>query len=259
MIRRRRLHESYGKPNKSEEFMQELVDIMTNNVDYNQNEKLYPLDPTFNGGESWDGFINFTDGFADYKAVWIPDVDQSYGPQFSGEVPADVKKTYDWLTDFNRIEKEFFEENLDEINDEIPERAKKFDSAEEAWDWFINYDPDEESDQYDLFGGTSKSGDQANLDRFYEKLREEVWEWDDGYYNESEAFVGVGFRLDDGEDGEPNTCSVWSYINDDLSYGRSRGDHYVYENTFEWTDFDELKRKLDVETKKAATSIGCEA
>ena len=277
MIRRRRLGESRRPIRrgrrlyegvKSKEFMDELVEILVSNVDFDEAVGLIEIEPEVSNGESYSGFINFTDGFADYKAMWrAANEDPSQQPHFSN-VPPEAQKVIDSLTDFDAIYKDIFEDMLDTINDMLPETAKPFKSADEVFKFWSEYDPNEESDQYDLFGGRTKSGERANLDRFYEELREKTWEWFDSYYESREPFLGVRFLLHDGdEDGKPNTCVVQSYVCDDLGYGRESvgrwagniGNHYIYDKTFQWTDFEDLKRQLEKHVRAAAATIGCEA
>ena len=276
MIRRRRLRESRRPIRrgrklyegvKSKEFMDELVDILVSNVYFDSEVGLLALEPEVSNGESYSGFINFTDGFADYKAAWrAANEDPSYQPHFSN-VPPEAQKVIDEILDFDAIYNEIFKDYLDEINDMLPETAKPFKNAKEAVKFWSEYDPNEESDQYDLFGGRTKSGERANLDLFYDKLREKIWEWFDSYYDGREPFLGVRFLLHDGEDGKPNTCTVQSYVCDDLGYGRESvgkwagniGNHYIYDKEFKWTDLEDLKRQLEKHVRAAAATIGCEA
>lgn len=260
---------------KSKDFMKQLVEVVENNVHYDD-DYYHEMEPSVNGGESWDGFINFTDGTIDYAAEFNPLVlgkrlYVSGVDAVSNKNAEKVQKlVYDMMDDTGAI-KNYFEDCFDKVNDMLPETAKPFKSPEDAYEWYINFEPNYsgKSDQYDLFGGTSMSGEEANAERYYEELNDEVSEYIMDYFSESPAYIGVLVTLhDDREEGK--VCNVMSYVNDDYGYGREVvgawagknvigegiGNHYIYDQSFTWKNLSDLKRNLAKHVALAAKTIG---
>lgn len=258
--------------NKSEEFMKELVAIVEEESPF-MGDNFIDVETDYNGGESWSGFINFTDGTIDRRAYWMPGTYSNLRLKgvdaVSSKNATKVQKLVDSLESEDDKIVSFFEDNLDKVNDMLPETAKPFKTAEDAFKWYMNFDPNEESDQYDIFGGTSHSGERKNLEVFYEELNDDINEYIQEFYSESPAFVGILVILDDDKE-EGKVCRVQSYVNDDLGYGREAvgawagknvigegiGNHYIYDQSFTWKNLSDLKRNLAKHVALAAETIG---
>lgn len=258
--------------NKSKEFMKELVAIVEEESPF-MGDNFIDVETDFNGGESWSGFINFTDGTINRRAIWEPGTYSNLHLKgvdaVSSKNAMKVQKLVDNLESEDSKIESYFEDNLDKVNDMLPETAKPFKTSEAAFKWYMDFDPNEESDQYDIFGGTSHSGERKNLEVFYEELNDDINEYIQEFYGESPAFVGILVTLDDDKE-EGKVCRVESYVNDDLNYGREAvgawagknvigeglGNHYIYDQSFTWKNLSDLKRNLAKHVALAAETIG---
>lgn len=222
-----------------------------------------------NGGESYDGFLNFTDGFVDRCVPYVPLRDEHL--TFKGfnkktrKNAENVQKVLDWLEDTDSMVKDYFDWDLkDEFKD-------IFESGDKLLEWYKGYIPRQpHTEQLGLINDTVIA--TASLDELYESIQE----FCDDYYSESNAFVGITVRLYD-TDNYRNTskngkhqCVIESYFNDDLSYGRESvgnwagkniigknfGKQVIYSSEFEWTSRKDLMQKLNRRIGKAYESLG---
>lgn len=262
---------------KSKNFMEEVADIIRHGGHLHQFEEDCDMHVEVNGGESWDGFINFTDGYVDKHTSYVPIMDEHL--TFKGfnkktrHNAMNVQKVLDCLEGTDGMVCDFYDWNLDK--DEYAEVKDKFNSREEFVNWYNDYVPNQyHYKQLSLFDG--KPCATRITDPKLDKLYDDIQEFCSNYYTDSPAFIGVCCRLydsdnrrNDNKDGK-NLCVIESYFNDDLSYGRESvgawagtnciGNHFgkqvIYTDEFAWNNLGDLKRKLSTRVKKAYESLG---
>lgn len=260
---------------KSDDFMNELVDIVTDDKRLEYND-LFAFEPDVSNGSSYDGFINFTDGFIDYKAQYIPKRDCCVS--FNGgknkaqqKRAANAQKILDSLCSYNFDD--FFEYQICNERFDAHNFKDEFETVDDFKNWFENYQPYEVDPTPSLFTGKNSFYLDPNHDRLYEQFLE----YDDEEYQDSPAFVGICVKLYDEENRHGDNwrmARVESYFNDDLSYGREHvggwarlmgmtsadgsdiGNHYIYLSEFQYTTLNDLKKKLSPRIQKAYHSLG---
>lgn len=224
------------------------------------------------GGESYDGFINFTDGFVDRCVPYVPLRDEHL--TFKGfnkatrKNAAEVQKVLDNLENTDGMVINYFDWNLED------EFKSNFESGEKLLEWYNNYNPRESHyEQLGLFNG-GEPVRTVITDPKLDELYDNIQEFCDNYYSDSNAFVGITVRLYDTDNWRNNsnrkTCIIESYFNDDLSYGRESvgawagkniignyfGKQVIYSSEFEWNNKKDLLAKLNRRIGKAYDSLG---
>lgn len=248
---------------KNEDFMKGIAELF----DERGFGDLCALEPDVSDGSSYDGFVNFTDGFVDCKAEYVPFRDEPL--VFKGFTEEQKKnaenaqKCHDCFMDEDDLLTSYYKDNRDDLSDKW--------NQDEFIEWWHRYIPEEGHwEQLDLFTGEScftKTSD-PKLDEIYFNTQEYI----DCYYNDSPAFVGVSCRLYDEDNSHTGykMCRLISYFNDDLSYGRECvgswagksadgkpiGNHCVYEEEFDWNDYEDLISKLREKLPLAYETLG---
>lgn len=259
---------------KTQNFMEQIKDIVIcdNRLD---NGDLWPYEPDVSDGSSYDGFINFTDGFVDYKAPYTPKKDCCLS--FNGgrskaqkERAKNAQIILDNMLAYNF--RDFFDYHIEIEDGDCHKFAAEFETSKDFETWFNAYIPYQKDPTPDLFDGK-----HYPLDPEHDKLYEYFLEEDDEEYSDIPAFCGVCVKLYDEDNyhgDHKRMARVESYFNDDLGYGRvrvggwarlmgivsadgsDRGNHYIYLKEFEYKTFGELKRKLKGYVDKAYCSLG---
>jgi hypothetical protein len=255
--------------------MNELLDIVKDDDRLESND-LITLEPDVSDGSSYDGFINFTDGFIDCKAEYTPKRNEWL--RFNGNKnKAQIKrainaqKIHDHLCEYNFSD--FFDWHIKDEDGDSHEFFEEFPTVNDFEKWFNEYKPFEKDPTPSLF--TNKV--EFQIDPKHDELYEYFLECDDEEYSESPAFLGVCLKLYDQENRHGDykrMARVESYFNDDLSYGREHvggwarlmgmtsadgsdiGNHYIYLSEFQYTTLNDLKRKLKPRIQKAYESLG---
>lgn len=258
---------------KNQDFMKELTEIVSCDNRLRAND-FFAFEPDVSDGSSYDGFINFTDGFIDCKAEFTPKW-QSVNV-YGGKNKAQQKRSRNVqkiLDNFNAHNfNDFFDYYLSEDED-FSEFKDEFETVEDFKNWFEKYVPYEKDTTPNLFTGKCDLPKDMKHDRLYEKFLEV----DNNEYNETPAFLGVCLKLYDEDNrngGHKRMARLESYINDDLSYGREHvgswarlmgmtsadgsdlGNHYVFLSEFQYTTLNDLKKKLKPRVQKAYDSLG---
>lgn len=256
---------------KEKSFMEELAEIVSDHERFMAND-LLALTPDVSDGSSYDGFINFTDGFVDVKAAYTPKQYYSGDLHFNGgknpkqkKRAANAQKIHDSLCQHNF--RDFFDYGMDD------EFKAEFETAEDFETWFNEYQPHQKDPTLSLFSGKP----DFYLDPKHDSLYEEFLEYDDREYEDTPAFLGVRLMLYDKDNwrgGHKRMARLDSYFNDDLSYGRESvgswarlmgmvsadgsdiGNHYIYTSEFQYTTLNDLKKKLAPRVQKAYESLG---
>lgn len=268
---------------KSKDFMNEIKNIVRDCgplAEWESWEEPSELENriSVNGGESYDGFINFTDGFVDRCVPYIPLSDEHL--TFKGVDKAstknakEVQKVLDYLENTDRIVEDYFDWNLDEKFK--TEGEVFFKNGKELVAWYNNYIPRQSHfEQLGLFNG-GKPVETIITDPELDELYDTIQEYCDNYYTEANAFVGITVRLYDadnwrnGSEKGSKQCVIESYFNDDLTYGResvgswagknvignSFGKQVIYSSEFDWKNLTDLKQKLNRRITKAYTCLG---
>lgn len=225
-----------------------------------------------NGGESYDGFINFTDGFINRCVPYVPLRDEHL--TFKGFNKAtrknakDVQKVLDYLENTDSIVENYFDWNLED------DFKSTFENGKKLTEWYNSYIPRQSHyEQLGLFNG-GKPVETVITDPKLDKLYFDIQDFCDDYYSEACAFVGITVRLYDTDNWRNNTdkktCIIESYFNDDLSYGRESvgnwagknciGKHFgkqvIYSSEFTWNNKKDLVAKLNRRIGKAYDSLG---
>lgn len=258
---------------KEKSAMDEIAEIVRCDDRFSSYD-LIQLEPDISDGSSYDGFINFTDGFVDLKAEYIPKMDEQLwfsekGSRGQKKRAENAQKIIDNMFTYNF--RDFFDLHLQDAKDWLADFQKEFESADDFKKWFEKYDPYEKDPTPDLFDGK-----HYPLDRKHDRLYEYFLECDEDEYRESPAFVGVMVKLYDKDNwrgGGKRMARVTSYFNDDLSYGREHvggwarlmgmvsadgsdiGNHEIYISEFQYTTFNDLKKKLRPRIQKAYESL----
>ena len=226
-----------------------------------------------NGGESYDGFINFTDGFVDRCVPYVPRQDEHLTfkgfDKESRKNASEVQKVLDNLEDTDSMVKDYFDWNLKNEDD------NSFESADDLLEWYNNYEPHQvHYHQLGLFNG-GKPVETVISDPKLDELYDDITEFCDDYFTESNAFIGITVRLYDTDnwrntDKKSHQCVIESYFNDDLSYGRESvgawagkncignyfGKQVIYSSEFTWNNQKDLLEKLNRRIGKAYSSLG---
>ena len=263
---------------KSKSFMDDVKDIVKNCGPLAQFEEWDDDDSdldshiSVSGGESYDGFINFTDGFVDRCLPYVPNNDEHLTFKgFNKETrknAENVQKVLDALESTDGMVKDYWYELDDDLK-------AKFEDGDSLLEWYAAYEPRQyHEEQLDLFSG--KPCKTYTTDPKLDELYDNIQEYCDDYYSETCAFVGITVRLYD-TDNYRNTskdhkhqCVIESYFNDDLSYGRESvgawagkniignyfGKQVIYSSEFEWTKKSDLLAKLNRRIGKAYESLG---
>lgn len=240
--------------------MEELKDIMLNDDKFENND-FYP-NVDVSDGSSYDGFINFTDGFVTVSASYTPHMDSEL--TFKGgdnEEQKNRAKNAQLILDemLSPDLYDFYDWNIKGKDDN--EWLKEFPTFDEFKDWYDNYTPYQKDPKHD-------------------ELWDEFNGFDHDYYLETPAFIGVQLKLYDNDNyrndlgNGKHLARLESYFNDDLSYGRESigswarlmgmtsadgsdiGNHYIYLEEFGYDTFDELKSKLKEKIGKCYDSLG---
>lgn len=255
--------------------MEELKDIMLDDNRFENND-FYPR-ANVSDGSSYDGFINFTDGFIDVKCDYTPHWDSEL--TFKGgdnEEQKNRAKNAQLILD-NLLSPslcDFYDWNIKGEDDS--EWLKEFPTFEDFKNWYDTYTPYQVDPTPSLFDEFEKFA----LDPKHDSLWDEFNEFDHNYYSESPAFIGVQLKLYDNDNRRndlgngKHLARLESYFNDDLSYGRECvgswarlmgmtsadgsdiGNHYIYLDEFDYDTFDELKSKLKEKIGKCYNSLG---
>lgn len=256
---------------KEESVLKELEEIMKCNNCFEEND-FYGANTSVSDGSSYDGFINFTDGFIDIISPYVPHQDTELTFK-GGDDEAQKKRAknaqliLDGLlaTDITG----FYQDNKDDLESEFP-------TFDEFKEWYDSYEPYQKDPTPSLF----EEGVHYDLDPKHDKLYEQVSEYDRDYYFESPAFIGVQLKLYDNDNWRndlhngKHLARLESFFNDDLGYGRERvgswartmgmvsadgsdiGNHLIYLDEFGYDTFDELKEKLKSKIGDAYKSLG---
>lgn len=233
--------------NQTNRFMDELEEIVCSSGSFGDLSVVggdWDKCSSKSNGESYDGFINFTEGFLVREAYWTPILDEElYFVGVDAASAANAKKVQkiaDALSNEDFVLEEFFAENIQDENS----------------DWYGFVDSVDELKEYYYNSNNQTDSTWIDIDDY---LR--------SWFDETPAFVGVSVLLH--EKNGHKTCEVLSYLNDDLGYGRENvgdwagkniidenyGNHYIYENEFEWQDEEDLKNKLPSEMEKAYATL----
>lgn len=255
--------------------MEELKDIMLDGDKFENND-FYP-NVDVSDGSSYDGFINFTDGFVTVSANYTPHWDSDL--TFKGgdnEEQKNRAKNAQLILDnlLSPALNDFYDWNIKGKDDN--EWFKEFPTFDDFKKWYDNYTPYQNDPTPSLFDKTEKFA----LDPKHDKLWDEFNEFDHDYYSDTPAFIGVQLKLYDNDNRRndlgngKHLARLESYFNDDLSYGRESvgswarlmgmvsadgsdiGNHYIYLDEFGYDTFDELKNKLKEKIGKAYDSLG---
>lgn len=255
--------------------MEELKDIMLNGDKFENND-FYP-NVDVSDGSSYDGFINFTDGFVTVSANYTPHMDSEL--TFNGgdnEEQKNRAKNAQLILDemLSPALYDFYDWNIKGKDDN--EWFKEFPTFDEFKDWYDNYTPYQKDPNPSLFDENEKFA----LDPKHDELWDEFNDFDHDYYLETPAFIGVQLKLYDNDNyrndlgNGKHLARLESYFNDDLSYGRESigswarlmgmtsadgsdiGNHYIYLEEFGYDTFDELKSKLKEKIGKCYDSLG---
>ena len=232
---------------KTDEFLDKLKNVMVN--EDRLEFLIYNVD--ISNGSSYDGFTNYTDGFINIRAYYTPFIDDYL--TLSGGTNEEQQKR---AKNAQKIIDSFFVYKTDDywydcIRDD-ENLLKRFPTKESFKEFFET-------------AKSSNEEDSRILDNFYE--------YNDDYYSEYPAFIGIMLKLYDMADGT-HEARLESYVNDDFGYGResvggwarqmgiisadgsSVGNHYIYLDEFCYDTFDELKSKLKEKIDKAYDSLG---
>jgi len=255
--------------------MEELKDIMLDGDKFENND-FYP-NVNVSDGSSYDGFINFTDGFVTISANYTPHWDSDL--TFKGgnnEEQKNRAKNAQLILDnlLSPALNDFYDWNIKGKDDN--EWFKEFPTFDDFKKWYDKYTPYQNDPTPSLFDENEKFA----LDPKHDKLWDEFNEFDHDYYSDTPAFIGVQLKLYDNDNRRndlgngKHLARLESYFNDDLSYGRESvgswarlmgmvsadgsdiGNHYIYLDEFGYDTFDELKNKLKEKIGKAYDSLG---
>ena len=255
--------------------MEELKDIMLADDRFGDNDFYASTDVS--DGSSYDGFINFTDGFVDVKCSYTPHMDSEL--TFRGGDSEEQKtraKNAQLILDnlLSPALYDYYDWNIKGKDDN--EWFKEFPTFDQFKEWYDNYTPYLTDNNPTLFDDLG----ETKVDPKHDKLWEDFDEFDHDYYLETPAFIGVALKLYDNDNyhndlgNGKHLARLESYFNDDLSYGRERvggwarmmgmtsadgsdlGNHYIYLDEFSYDTFDELKSKLKEKVGKAYDSLG---
>lgn len=260
---------------KADDFMSEIAEIVSCNNRLAEND-LFAYEPDVSNGSSYDGFINFTDGFVDCKAEFTPKRDYGVFNFNGGRSKAQKERAKNAQIILDNLEShnfsDFYDWHIKDEDGDCHEFYEEFPTCEDFENWYFGYHAYEPDPTPDLFDGK-----HYPIDREHDHLYEYFLEVDDEEYSESPAFCGVCVKLYDEDNyhgDHKRMARVESYINDDLSYGREHvggwarlvgivsadgsdvGNHYIYLKEFEYTTFNDLKKKLKVHVDKAYDSLG---
>lgn len=254
--------------------MEELKEIMLDNDRFGENDFYARTDVS--DGSSYDGFLNFTDGFVTVMCDYTPHWDSELTFKDGGNEEQKIRaKNAQLILDdlLSPALKDFYDWN---IKDKDSEWLEEFPTFEEFKDWYDNYTPYQNDPTPSLFEEFGKFA----LDPKHDSLWDEFNDFDHDFYSESPAFIGVALKLYDNDNyrndlkNGKHLARLESYFNDDLSYGRERvgswartmgmvsadgsdiGNHYIYLDEFAYETFDELKSKLKEKIGKAYDSLG---
>lgn len=256
--------------------MEELKDIMLNDDKFENND-FYP-NVDVSDGSSYDGFINFTDGFVTISANYTPHWDSELTFKDGGnEEQKNRAKNAQLILDnlLSPALYDFYDWNI-KGKDENAEWLKEFPTFDDFKNWYDSYEPNKVDPTPSLFEGMGT----FYVDPKHDKLYEEFSDFDHDYYADTPAFIGVQLKLYDNDNyrndlkNGKHLARLESYFNDDLSYGREHigswarlmgmisadgsdiGNHYIYLEEFAYDTFDELKGKLKEKIGKAYDSLG---
>lgn len=256
--------------------MEELKDIMLDGDKFENND-FYP-NVNVSDGSSYDGFINFTDGFVTISANYTPHWDSELTFKDGGnEEQKNRAKNAQLILDnlLSPALYDFYDWNI-KGKDENAEWLEEFPTFDEFKNWYDNYTPYQIDPTPSLFDKNEK----FTLDPKHDKLWDEFNDFDHDYYADTPAFIGVQLKLYDNDNyrndlgNGKHLARLESYFNDDLSYGRESigswarlmgmtsadgsdiGNHYIYLDEFAYETFDELKDKLKEKIGKAYDSLG---
>lgn len=256
---------------KDNSVMDELKEIMECDDKFGDEGLCYNTDVS--DGSSYEGFINFTDGFVDVKAYYYVRNNEltfkKEGSEGQKERAENAQKILDNLMepDYSSFYKDYILGS---------EWESEFDSLDAFIDWYNNYNPYEKDPTPSLF----EEGLHYDLDPKHDKLWDKFNDYDMDYYENTPAFIGVALKLYDNDNSRndlnngKHLARLESYLNDDLGYGRDRvggwarqlgmvsadgsdiGNHVIYLNEFAYDTVDELKEKLKVYVNDAYKSLG---
>ena len=256
--------------------MEELKDIMLNGDKFENND-FYP-NVNVSDGSSYDGFINFTDGFVTISANYTPHWDSELTFKDGGnEEQKNRAKNAQLILDnlLSPALYDFYDWNI-KGKDENAEWLEEFPTFDDFKNWYDSYEPNKVDPTPSLFEGMGT----FYVDPKHDKLYEEFSDFDHDYYADTPAFIGVQLKLYDNDNyrndlkNGKHLARLESYFNDDLGYGREHigswarlmgmtsadgsdiGNHYIYLEEFAYDTFDELKGKLKEKIGKAYDSLG---
>lgn len=256
--------------------MEELKDIMLNDDKFENND-FYP-NVNVSDGSSYDGFINFTDGFVTISANYTPHWDSELTFKDGGnEEQKNRAKNAQLILDnlLSPALYDFYDWNI-KGKDENAEWLEEFPTFDDFKNWYDSYVPNQIDHTPSLFEGMGT----FYVDPKHDKLYEEFSDFDHDYYADTPAFIGVQLKLYDNDNyrndlgNGKHLARLESYFNDDLSYGRESigswarlmgmtsadgsdiGNHYIYLDEFAYETFDELKSKLKEKIGKCYDSLG---
>lgn len=260
---------------KEMDAMKELESIMLANGRFEDNDFYATTDVS--DGSSYDGFLNFTDGFVDVKCNYVPHWDSELTFKGGDNSEQETRAKNAQVILDNLLEpalKDFYDWNIKDNNES--DWFDEFPTFDDFANWYNTYEPFKDDPTYPLFKELGK----LKLDPKHDKLWEDFDEFDHDFYSESPAFIGVALKLYDNDNyrndlkNGKHLARLESYFNDDLSYGRERvggwarkmgiisadgsdvGNHYIYLDEFAYDTFDELKEKLTEKVGKAYDSLG---
>jgi len=255
---------------KEKSFMDEITKIVTDDRRF-YNADLFDYDPDISDGSSYDGFINYTDGFVDYKAEICPKLDNItfYAKDEPTKSRAEkAQLIFDTLCEPNF--RDFYEWNIksgqfDKFNDEFTDWG-------EFQDWYEKYIPYQLDGTPDLFDGK-----QHPMYPEYDNLYDTFNEIDSEEYTDTPAYIGITLKLYDEDNVRSNgkrMARLESYLNDDVGYGREYvgawvrqmgmvsadgtdiGNHIIYLDEFEYSTKEDLIEKLKNKIQDAYASLG---
>ena len=212
---------------KTGKFMERLAELFDGEFSAG-----YGVRPIWNRGESWDRFINFTDGTIDHPAYIFPSNGRIEFTGFNREQTARAMEVQDIFDDMEGMScsvEDYWESTVKGSPSDI------WGSREAFGEWFGSYEYDEA------------------LDGIYGEAEEY------SYGHESPVFVGVAMRLYDADNPRSDgvqVCVLESYFNTDIDYNRSRFRKVIYSDEFEWDSLDDLESKLMRRLPMAYASVG---
>lgn len=226
------------------------MDAVQNQVSEFEFDDLYALENQVSDGKSYDGFINHTDGFVYRQAYYTPRRDNPLtfkGFDSESEKRAnEVQELHDsYVCNTDNSTDSYWYDNIRGTDNE-----NRWTDSKDFVEWYNNFD----------FNADNSDDDES--------LYYEVQEYNDDWFSESPAFVGVAVRLYDpdnhrsGND-EKSVCVVESFFNDDFGYGREssgwgkyKHKHCIYQQEFDYDGLKDLQSQLAEHLPKAFESIG---